>query len=133
MLQVRFCAPSPNLSKLVRFYVQRKVQIGDRVVVHPVPARATPMIEFDFGDPVDVRYANQAVLLKAPKTVVVGLQTYRRVEMHLRGSLESFVIMFQPDGLHRLFSMTLNRSWEARLRSSGSGWVSAGRLASVCV
>ncbi len=105
MLQVRFCAPSPNLSKLVRFYVQRKVQIGDRVVVHPVPARATPMIEFDLGDPVDVRYANHAVLLKAPKTVVVGLQTYRRVEMHLRGSLESFVIMFQPDGLHWLFSI----------------------------
>jgi len=39
---------------------------------------------------------------------VVGPQTYRRVEMHLRGALESFVIMFQPDGMHRLFSIPMH-------------------------
>jgi AraC-like DNA-binding protein len=37
--------------------------------------------------------------------------------MHLTGSLESFVIMFQPDGLHRLFSIPMHeladRDYEA--------------------
>ena len=28
--------------------------------------------------------------------------------MHLQGALESFAVMFQPDGLHRLFSIPMN-------------------------
>lgn len=94
--------------QVVRFYAQRRIDLSDCVVVHPVPARAAPMIEFAFGSPIDVRYAHQSNLLKSPMTVVVGPQTYRRVEMHLQGVLESFVIMFQPGGLHRLFSVPMN-------------------------
>lgn len=76
--------------------------------MHPVPARAAPLIEFDFGDPVHVLDCKQLAQRKSPMVVVVGPQTYRRVEMQLQGAIESFVIMFQPDGLHRLFSIPMH-------------------------
>ena len=110
MLDIRFCAPAPGLAPFVRFYIHRRAEIGGgAVVAHPVPARATPMIEFDFGDEVNVCYADQTALVKSPTTVVVGPQTWRRVEMRLQGSLESLVIMFQPDGLYRLFSIPMTK------------------------
>jgi AraC-like DNA-binding protein len=108
MLRIRFHRPTPGLEQLVRFYVQREVQIRGAAVVHPVPARAAPLIEFDFGDPINVLDYKQLVQRKSPTVVVVGPQTYRRVEMQLQGALESFVIMFQPDGLHRLFSVPMH-------------------------
>ena len=109
MLDIRFCAPTPGLASFVRFYIHRRAVIGPGIVVaHPVPARATPMLEFDFADQVDVRYGDQQALVKSPIAVVVGPQTSRRVEMQLQGSLESLVIMFQPDGLYRLFSIPMH-------------------------
>lgn len=108
MLRTRFHKPTPVLEQFVRFYVQREVQIRGAAVVHPVPARAAPMIEFDFGDPVYVLDSKQRARRRSPAVVVVGPQTYRRVEMQLEGALESFVIMFQPDGLHRLFSIPMH-------------------------
>jgi hypothetical protein len=54
VLRVRFHRPAPGLEQFVRFYVQREAQIRGPAVVHPVPARAAPLIEFDFGDPINV-------------------------------------------------------------------------------
>lgn len=117
MFQIRFHAPTPGLEQFVRFYVQRNVRIRDTVVVHPVPARATPMIVFEFADPTDVVNYKQLERRKSPEVVVVGPQTYRRLDMQLHGAIESFVIMFQPDGLHRLFSIPMHeltdRDYEA--------------------
>jgi AraC-like DNA-binding protein len=108
MLRNRFHKPAPGLEQFVRFYVQREAQIRGAAVVHPVPARAAPLIEFDFGDPINVLDYKQQAQRKSPTVVIVGSQTYRRVEMQLQGALESFVIMFQPDGLHRLFSIPMH-------------------------
>jgi AraC-like DNA-binding protein len=107
VLRTSFDRPAPGLEQFVRFYVQREVHTRGPAVVHPVPARAAPLIEFDFGDPVDVLDYQQRARRKSPAIVVVGPQTYRRVELQLRGDLTSFVIMFQPDGLHRLFGMPM--------------------------
>jgi AraC-like DNA-binding protein len=104
MFRSRFSKPTPGLSQFMRFYVQREVRNRGAFVAHPVPARAAPMIVFEFGDPIEVLYCNQLAPVTSPGVVVVGPQTYRRLEMHLRGALETFAIMFQPDGLHRLFS-----------------------------
>jgi AraC-like DNA-binding protein len=75
------------------------------------------MIEFDFGDPIYALDYGQGINRKSPMVIVVGPQTYRRVELQLKGTLESFVIMFQPDGLHRLFSIPMHeltdRDYEA--------------------
>lgn len=117
MLRTRFHNPAPGLEHFVRFYVQREVQIHGAAVVHPVPARAAAMIEFDFGDPIHTLDHAQGRGRKSPMVIVVGPQTYRRVELQLQGTLESFVIMFQPDGLHRLFSIPMHeltdRDYEA--------------------
>ena len=113
----QFSRPAPGLEQFVRFYVQREAQIRNSVVVHPVPARAGPLIEFDFDDPVHVLEVEPGVKRESPVAAIVGPQTYRRIQMHLSGSLESFVIMFQPDGLHRLFSVRMHeltdRDYEA--------------------
>jgi AraC-like DNA-binding protein len=108
VLRTRFRRPAPGLEQFVRFYVQREIQIRGAAVVHPVPARAAPLIEFDFGDPINVLDYKQLAWRRSPAIVLVGPQTYRRVEMQLQGALESFVIMFQPDGLHRLFSVPMH-------------------------
>jgi AraC-like DNA-binding protein len=104
----RFFRPAPGLERIVRFYVQREARIRGTAVVHPVPARAAPLIEFNFGDPIKVLDHKQQAQRESPAIVVVGPQTYRRLEIQLQGALESFVIMFQPDGLHRLFSIPMH-------------------------
>lgn len=118
MLDSRFSSPAAGLERFVRFYVQREVRIRGTPVIHPVPARAAPMIEFDFGDPVDVLSFDKGVLFKSPSVVVVGPFTHRSVDLHLQGTLKSFVIMFQPDGLQRLYGLPMpemaDRSYDAR-------------------
>ncbi len=107
MLQIQFSRPSPVLGPFIRFYVQRQACIAGSTVVHPVPARPTAMIVFDFDDRTNVLNYENNLLSKSPSVVVVGPQTYRRLEMQLRGSLDTFVISFQPDGLHRLFFLPM--------------------------
>jgi len=118
VLDSRFSSPAAGLERFVRFYVQREVRIRGTPVIHPVPARAAPMIEFDFGDPVDVLSFDKGVLFKSPSVVVVGPFTHRSVDLHLQGTLKSFVIMFQPDGLQRLYGLPMpemaDRSYDAR-------------------
>lgn len=118
MLRACFSKPASGLEQFVRFYVQREARIHDGAVVHPVPARATPMIVFEFADPPHVLTRNARTPRKSPAAVVVGPQTSRLGEMHLQGELETFAIMFQPDGLHRLFSVPMHeltdRSYEAQ-------------------
>jgi AraC-like DNA-binding protein len=107
MLQTRSQKPARGIEQYVRFYAQRDIQIRGVAVVQPVPARTVPMIVFDFHDSPDVFLCKQKALVKSPLTVVVGPQTYRRLEMQLCGTLDTFAIMFQPDGLHRLFSLPM--------------------------
>jgi AraC-like DNA-binding protein len=101
----QFSRPTRCLEPFVRFYVQRDVRLGGATVVHPVPARPAPMIVFDFNDPTNILRYEQNEVQKSPRAVVVGPQTYRRLEMQLRGALDTFVIGFQPDGIYRLFSV----------------------------
>jgi AraC-like DNA-binding protein len=103
-----FLKPAPCLKTFVRFYVQREIRIQGAAVLHPVPARAAPIIEFMFGDPVTVQYIKQPSTKQSPTTVVVGPQTHRRLDLHLQGTSETFVILFQPDGLNRLFSVSMH-------------------------
>ena len=63
------------------------------------------MIVFDFNDPTNVLHYARNTVMKSPLAVVVGPQTYRRLEMRLQGALDTFVIAFQPDGIYRLFAV----------------------------
>lgn len=108
MLHTQFRGPSPSLEPFVRFYTQREVRIGGAVVLHPVPARTCPMLGFELRDSLTVKDERQQIHRISPKTVLVGLQTHRRLEMHLTGHLQSFYIMFRPEGFHRLFSVPMH-------------------------
>ncbi len=101
----QFARPAACLEPFVRFYIQRDVRILGATIVHPVPARPAPMIVFDFNDPTDVLYYAKHSVSRSPSAVVVGPQTYRRLEMQLRGALDTFVIGFQPNGIFRLFAV----------------------------
>jgi AraC-like DNA-binding protein len=105
----RMCRPAPGLEKFVRFYAQRVMKISGPPVVHPVTARAVPLMLFALGDSYNA-LINQHRLLKMSNTVtLVGPQTFRRVDLHLQGAFEDFAIFFQPDGVYRLFSMPMDK------------------------
>jgi AraC-like DNA-binding protein len=112
----RFLTPGLGLEPYVRFYIQREARLSSATLVHPVPARAAPMIEFIFGDRYEVREGGGNIRT-TPATVVAGLQTHRRLELLVRGTVEAFVIFFQPAGLHQLFSIPMgelaNRDFDA--------------------
>jgi AraC-like DNA-binding protein len=117
MHHIRLVRPAPELEQFVRFYGQREARTHDAVVVHPVHARAAPLLEFVFGDRIKVFSANRHVAT-SPDIVIVGAQTQSNGELRIQGTLQCFVILFQPDGLHRLFSLPMHeftdRSFDAR-------------------
>jgi hypothetical protein len=53
---IRLVRPSPVLEPFVRYYGHREARLGDTVVVHPVHARAAPILNFEFGDADAVLY-----------------------------------------------------------------------------
>ena len=103
--RIRFLKPDVALRDVVRFYTQREASLRGVDLVHPVPARAATMLEFIFSDPFEIHWCERPLIETTPRAVIVGLQTYRRVRLVMRGSLESFSIVFQPAGLFRLFSI----------------------------
>lgn len=105
---IRLATPALPLREYVRFYAHREVRAGLQAVSHPVPARAFPLLEFTFGDRFQVVSADQSLSEISPRTVLVGLQTHCRSRLRFQGAVECFVIMFQPTGLHRLFSIPVN-------------------------
>jgi AraC-like DNA-binding protein len=86
--------------------------------VQSVPARAAPIVEFVFGDPIKIRYPGSSVEENSPRAVIVGMLTRPHGELRLQGTLTSFVIMFQPVGLSALFPVDLrgltDRDYDAR-------------------
>ena len=118
MHAIRLSSPAAALQQYVRFYAHREARLGNTSIIHPVPARATPAIEFTFGNLYEIHCCDRAVVETAPRNVIVGLQTYRRVQLRLTGKIESFAIFFQPVALHRLFSIPMheitNSDHEAR-------------------
>jgi AraC-like DNA-binding protein len=116
---IHFLKPSAALLPFVRFYCQREVRLqSGAAIVHPVLARAAPMIEFLYGDRFRVQACANGSGAPAFGGVVVGLQTHRRVELVMRGALEAFAIFFQPSGLNRLLGVSMedltDHHYEAR-------------------
>jgi AraC-like DNA-binding protein len=103
--RIRFLTPDGALREIIRFYVQREAHLEGTDLIHPVPARAAPMLEFVFSDPFEIHWCERPAIETTPRVVVIGLQTHRRVRLVIRELLESFCIVFQPAGLFRLFSI----------------------------
>ena len=118
MFPVHLQGPAPILKRYVQFYTQRELRLRDPLFVQSVPARAAPMLEFVFGDPLHIRYPESSAEVKSPGAVIVGMLTRPHGELRLQGNLTSFVIMFQPAGLTALFPVSLreltDRDYDAR-------------------
>ncbi len=109
----RILRPARGLEPFVRYYTTRRMTIAGAPVMHPVTARAIPMLEFNIGEAITVKYRDGSATKKSTAVVVIGPQTCRRLDLELYGSLESFNIMFQPDGLARLFSVPMTELADA--------------------
>ena len=108
MQVMRFTAPAPRLFPYLRLYAHLGGAMGSSSLDYPVPARATPLLEFQFGNTNEVHWCNRPLVEPSRRVQVVGLQTHRRVRLRFTGNIDTFVILFQPTGLHRLFCVPMN-------------------------
>jgi len=97
--------PAAALQQFVRYYAQLKDHFPAQTFVQPVPARTAITLEFTLGTPYEVWSGDQSRHETAYPVAVIGAQTYRRVHLAMQGHVEAFVILFQPGGLSRLFSV----------------------------
>jgi AraC-like DNA-binding protein len=105
---IRLAAAAPGLAHCVRFYAYQQARLGDASLVQPIPARSSPLIEFQFGDLAEIHWCDRPLVERSAPAVIVGLQTHRRVRLQITGTVESFVIFFQPTALHRMFSLPMH-------------------------
>ena len=73
--------------------------------MQPVPARSPQAIEFTFGTPFEVHRLDRQDVRNAYPVALIGAQTYRRVDLVMRGKVDIFTIVFQPGGMSALFSL----------------------------
>ena len=104
---IRLVRPLPVLEPFVRYYRHRDARLGDTVAVHPVHARAAPILNFEFGDADAILYvpSEGKPPLFSPRVVLIGMQTQRCGELHIHGTVDGFAILFQPSALGRLFGL----------------------------
>jgi len=102
---IRSSPPAPGLRDLVRYYYQVRARLPDDAVLQPVPARSPQAIEFTFGTPFEVHRLDQGRVERAHPIALIGSQTFRRVDLVMRGHVDAFTIVFQPGGLLSLFSV----------------------------
>jgi AraC-like DNA-binding protein len=105
MFPIHFQIPAIALRPLIQFYTQVEVSLRDPLVIRPIPARASPMIEFVFGDRFKVRYRGSRDEVITPAAVLVGMLTRPHATLLHQGTFHSFVIMFQVHGLTDLFGV----------------------------
>jgi AraC-like DNA-binding protein len=105
---IRLVRPPPALEPFVRYYGHRTARLGDTVVVHPTLARAAPILNFVCGGDADgilcIPTEGKAPFF-SPGVTLVGMQTHRTSELHIRGTVDSFCIVFQPSALGLLFGL----------------------------
>jgi AraC-like DNA-binding protein len=101
MLGYVSAAPCPQLRQYVRAYAQREVEHTPLDIVLPAPALLEPVLELDFANPVFVEQAGRR-LEGLSHISLAGPRTWR-IQVRLRGPVNSFGIFFQPLGVRQLF------------------------------
>lgn len=103
--RVQFGRPSDGTARYVRHYVQREVRLGDISVAIPVLARSSSLVDFEFGDPLEIHSSSTGFSKQAEAAALVGLETYRQNHLMVKGNVEHFAIHFQPLALRHLFGL----------------------------
>jgi hypothetical protein len=97
--------PAAPLAPFVRCYVPLSVRLLGQPVLMPIPARSAPILHFTLGEPHEVLFTEHGGREFAHACNVVGVQTYRRVQLSMRGNVDTFAVVFQPGGLSALLSV----------------------------
>jgi AraC-like DNA-binding protein len=105
MHSIHFSRPTDATKRFVRFYALRQSSLASSVLIHPVPARSEHILNFQFADEIQIHNLDERVVRVAKTAALIGLQTHRRVEQHIRGQIDCFVIFFQPAALNLLFGL----------------------------
>src|ERR1022692_4129514 len=67
-----FSKASKATARFVQFYLQRETRLGATTLIHPVPARAAHMLNFQFGGPVEVRLYGTEITRPAETAAIIG-------------------------------------------------------------
>jgi AraC-like DNA-binding protein len=105
MFPIHFQIPTMALRPFIQFYTQAEVSLRDPLVIRPIPARASPMIEFVFGDRFKVCYWESREEVTTPAVALVGMLTRPHATLLHQGEFHSFVIAFEVHGLTDLFGV----------------------------
>jgi AraC-like DNA-binding protein len=112
--------PAAALQRFVRYYAQVTDHVPVQAFIRPVPARTAIALDFMFGDlyEAEVRTGDRSRHETTNPIALIGVQSYRRVHLAMRGRVDEFVILFQPGGLSRLFPVQpeelTNRHFDGR-------------------
>ncbi len=117
-MQLLSAAPVTALLPYVRCFEQREALIAGDEVIYPIAARHEQFLEFYLKERYLVHSYASGTREPAPRAVVVGLCTHRRVALALCGQLQVFTVHFQPSGFCQLFGVPMpeftDHAYEAR-------------------
>lgn len=103
------CRPTAALRPFIRYYYQVAALPKAMPALQPVPARSPQAIEFTFGTPFEVQRLDRADVRNAYPVALIGAQTFRRVDLLMRGDVDAFTIVFQPGGLTAMLGLPAAR------------------------
>ena len=109
-MEIEKSRPDERLAPYVRHYVSRRARLNGDPVRIALPARTQVILEFYFAAPHLVEIVASRSRERAPVAVVVGPQTFRRVDLLLSGVVDVFTVQFTPTGLHALFGIPLHHT-----------------------
>lgn len=105
MISLSVVPPSAPLREFVQPYVFRAERLGDATVVSPVTARFDVILAFHFDQPSEAYEYPTGRTRVLPTPLLIGPQTHRLADLHLRGDRASLLVHFQPGAFHRLFHL----------------------------
>ena len=124
----------------VRCYVQLDIRLSGQPVLLPIPARSAAILEFTLGDPHEVLFTEGPRREVAHPCNVVGVQTYRRVQLSMRGQPRHVRRPVSTGRVSALLSVPVdtltNRHFDGRdvcgawVDDLGIGWAHRPRLRS---
>ena len=97
-MEIEKSPPDERLAPYVRHYVSRRARLNGDPVRIALPARTQVILEFYFAAPHLVEIVASRSRERAPVAVVVGPQTFRRVDLLLSGVVDVFTVQSpRPD------------------------------------
>lgn len=117
MLNTRMAPPSFALRPFVWSYGHTEGVISGEPLRVPLPARPKQLLMFFFRDAYHVHRHDTGHCETSPRSVVVGPQTFYRLDLSILGIVDVFTIHFQPAGFYHLFGTPMyeltNQSYDA--------------------